>query len=308
MFGIQQLRLVVAIADSGSLTKAAARLNLTQSALSHQLADLERKLGITLFLRTRKGMTVTQSGERLVTAARRLVAEIEELEESFRLGSADANVGIIRIATECYTCYHWLPRVISTFKKAWPRVEIRIEADATRGTLDALIAGEIDVGIVRGPSSDPKVRSTALFEDELLLIVSPEHRLARLPFVDPAELAHEHLLLYSSPHSPSDFVETILRPGHIEPRQLSWIQLTEAIIELVKADVGVGVLAEWAVRPHVDMGTVAAKPFVGAGLHRTWCAATRAGLAHPPYVQAFLELLTRDVFVRRVATAPLRLA
>src|SRR5262252_6692462 len=109
---VRHLRLVAAVADCGSLTRAGDRLHLTQSALSHQLRDIESRLGVALFLRIGKRLVLTPAGERLLGSAREVLGALRQAELEIRqLGQE--NAGLLRITTECYTCYHWLPPLLT---------------------------------------------------------------------------------------------------------------------------------------------------------------------------------------------------
>src|ERR1700741_1927056 len=128
---VRHLKLVETVATEGGLTKAANRLHVTQSALSHQLRDIEDKLGTPLFLRLKKKMLLTQAGERLLSAAPAVLDELKRAEDDIRQIALNRD-GILRISTECYTCYHWLPAVLKPFNREFPRVEVRIVVEATR--------------------------------------------------------------------------------------------------------------------------------------------------------------------------------
>src|SRR5262249_58386983 len=106
---IRHLRLLAAVAQTGSVTEAGKRLHVTQSALSHQLRDAEEKLGAALFLRLGKKMVLTPAGEKLLVSARRVLEELGNTEAQIE-GLNGGTKGVIRLSTECYTCYHWLPR------------------------------------------------------------------------------------------------------------------------------------------------------------------------------------------------------
>lgn len=287
---IRHFKLMSAIADLGTVTGAARVLNLTQSALSHQLADLELRLETPLFVRTTRRMVPTATGQRLLATARRVLAEIETAERDLCTG-AYAGAGLIRIATECYTAYHWLPAIASEFRKSWPDVELRIVPEATGDPLAALEEGSLDIAIVQGTRHGSRIDCTALFEDELVVIMAPGHPLAARKSVTAADFGNEHLILYCS-ETESTVLRDVIRPSGVEPRRVSRIQLTEAIIEMVKADLGVSVLARWAVTPYLGARTLLARPLTAKGFRRTWSAATIAGTAPaPPYIGDFLALL-----------------
>ena len=112
---LRHLKLVVAVAEEGSVTAASKRLHVTQSALSHQLRDAEEKIGAPLFLRLSKRMVPTACGERLLQTARNVLSELERTGRE--IGNNGENAGVIRLSTECYTCYHWLPPLLKDFRK-----------------------------------------------------------------------------------------------------------------------------------------------------------------------------------------------
>ena len=292
---IRHLRLVAAIAEGGGVTAASRRLHLTQPALSRQLQDVEARLGVALFARVNRRMVITKAGERLLATARRVLGEVETAERDLTSGEFAGRAGVVRLATECYTNYHWLPAVLVAFREDWPRVEVRIVPDATSRPLAALLDGTLDVAVVNRQPEHHGVRYTPLFDDEMVVVMPPDHRLAGAGFVAAEELAHEHLILYTS-GTESSVLQNVLRPAMVEPRQISRIQLTEAILELVRAGIGVTVLSRWAVQRHVASGELAAAPLTRAGFRRQWAAATRTDVREPPYLRDFLQLLADSRF------------
>src|SRR5919112_1157543 len=223
----RHLRLVVAIADYGSLTRAGNHLHLTQSALSHQLADLELQLGVRLFERLGKRMEPTLAGERLIARARVAIQQLREMEHEVKQ-VASGREAVVRVATECYTCYHWLPHLLKAFGERFPKIEVSIMMQLPR---------------------DRRVESVPLFDDELVAVMAPTHPLASRAYLEAGDFAPEHLLTYSPPEE-SHLFQHLLTPAGVMPRQVSLIQLTEAMFELAKAGMGICALARWAVEPH----------------------------------------------------------
>jgi len=286
---LRHLRLIQAVAQDGSVTKAAHRLHLTQSALSHQLKDAEAEFGTLFFTRLNKRMILTTAGERLLRSAHLVLDEMSRVEEDIRQLTLNRE-GVLRISTECYTCYHWLPPLLKIFNSAHPRVDVRIVVEATHDPHRALLDGEIDLALVSSPVRNGKLFYEPLFEDELAVIVSNDHPLASRPFVRAEDFAPEHLIIYSAPEG-NRAVQQVLVPAGVTPRKVSNVQLTEAIVEMVKAGVGIGILAKWAVSPQIAAGTIRALPLTGKGLHRRWCAATLKSNSAVPYLNEFVRLL-----------------
>ncbi len=288
---IRHLRLLAAIAQTGSVTEAGKRLHLTQSALSHQLRDAEEKLGTALFLRLGKRMVLTPAGEKLLTSAVKVLEELKTAEAQI-VGLNGGTRGIIRISTECYTSYHWLPPVLKKFHARFPKVEVSIDSEYTHRPIEALLDGKLDVAILNctPPPRNSSLRLMPMFEDELVLVLAPKHPLAAKSQVSPKELAKETVLIYP-PREESTFLLALRKSG-VEPERIMEIQLTEGIIELAAAGTGVGFLARWAVTPYAETGKVILRPLTSRGFRRVWHAATLRNQPTPAYVTEFLDMLS----------------
>ena len=293
---LRHLRLVLAIAETGSVTRAAERLHLTQSAVSHQLRDIEDKLGAQLFLRSGKRMLIAAAGERVLESARRILGEIECIESDIAGVAGTGPEGLLRLTTECYTCYHWLPDVLTAYRAECPRVEVRVVPEFTRRPYRALAAGEVDVAIVSRERENRHIGYTPLFQDEFVAVMRPDHPLAGRPYARPSDFEGEPLVLYTMPDESSTLLHEILRPAGVRPGPIVRVQLTEAIIELVKAGVGMTALAQWSVAPHVAAGTLATIPLRKNGYRRTWQAAISTRTTAPSHVTTFLRLLRAASF------------
>lgn len=287
---VRHLKLVTAVAEEGTVTRAANRLHLTQSALSHQLQGIESRLGAPLFLRMNKKMILTQAGERLLNSARGMLQELEQIEEDIQQIAAN-RLGIMRISTECYTCYHWLPAVLRDFHQAFPRVEVRIVADATRRPIEALLSGRLDIALTTTQVRNRNLLFKPLFRDELVVILPRDHPLASRPYLVARDFAEEHLIVYSVPKEELSVFQKVLIPAGVAPKQVSQLELTEAIVEMVKAGLGVSVMARWAVAPQIKAGLLRAVPMTRKGFHRQWRAAMIKTTMTSPYLIEFVDLL-----------------
>ncbi len=286
---VRHLKLIQSIAEEGSVTRAGSRLYLTQSALSHQLRDVEEKLGVSLFTRMNKRMLLTPAGERLLASARKVLDELKRTEEDLR-HIALQREGILRISTECYTCYHWLPSLLQIFHREFPRIDVQIVVEATRDPHRALLDGKIDLALVSSRVRNNKLNYKPLFRDELVVILSRNHKLSSRPFIKPQDFIGEHLILYSSPEE-SHAVQQVLVPAGVSPKRVSNVQLTEAIVEMVKAGVGIGILSRWSVAPQVEAGAIRGLALTKRGLYRHWSAAMLKHRSTPAYLNAFIKLL-----------------
>jgi LysR family transcriptional regulator for metE and metH len=296
---IRHLRLVAAIADAGSMTAAAGRLHLTQSALSHQLRDIEGRAGVPFFLRVGRRMVLTEAGRRVLDTARRVVAEVERAEEDLRR-LAGRSAGSIRVCVECNTGYHWLAPLLTTFRRKHPAVTVHVAADATPAPVPALLDGRVDLAILIDPAPDRRLRLRPLFSDEMVAVVSRTDPLAKRRFVEAEDLAAEHLLVYSSSPEDSFVFQRVLRPAGHTPARVSFIMLTEAMIELARAGTGVGILPRWSAQRALAGGGIAALSITRRGMRRQWVAATLAAQPDPSYVVDFLDLLSEQAWPARL--------
>lgn len=292
---MRHLRLVAAIVEQGSMTAAGRVLNLTQSALSHQLRELESRLRAPLFVRTARRMVLTPAGEQLAQIARGVLAQVDAFERQVLDGDFAEARGAIRIATECYTAYHWLPAVLREFRDRWPNVELRVSAEHTSAPLAALREGTLDLALVYCGVDDRRIRLEPLFDDELVVVTALDHRFAGREYVSREALADERFFVYTSSDPESVVVRDILEPAGVRPSQLTRLQLTEAIIELVAAGLGVAILAKWAVAPAVRSGAVQTTRIGRKGIRRTWYAAMRSADVTPAYHFDLIELLRRHL-------------
>jgi LysR family transcriptional regulator for metE and metH len=288
---IKHLQLVAAIARTGSVTRAGDLLNLSQSALSHQLRDIEDRLSTPLFHRVGKRMVLTTAGDAVLRAATQVLDIVGRTEDDIRT-ARKSSAGLLRITTQCYTCYHWLPGLLKEYRLRHPNVDVHVDADATPRPIKSLVEGRIDLAIMSDPIRDRRLALRPLFEDELLVIMSPNHRLAGRAVVEPEDLAEETLIIYP-PREESTVLQQVLAPAGVVPRAIQQVQLSEAIIELVKAGLGVAAMARWAVEPSVRAGTLRTARLTRKGFRRRWSAAMLRDMADTPFAKDYIDLIVR---------------
>jgi LysR family transcriptional regulator for metE and metH len=297
---VRHFSLVNEIAATGSVTRAAERLHLTQSALSHQLRDIESRLGIQLFLRLGKRMVLTPPGERVLGAARRVLDEIARAEEDLKLMSQHGK-GVLRLCTQCNTGYHWLPPLLQSFHRKFPGVDVQIMVNATDRPIDALLEGQIDLAVVTSEVDDKRLHTQLLFEDELVAVVPATHPFAKRSSIEAIDFAEEHLIIYKADRHDSYTFTHILAPAAVEPARVSQVPLTEAILELVKAGLGISVMARWAIEPAIKAGAVKAVRIGRRGVYRAWSAVTLKHRVEPKWQREFVSLLSRQALPAKLA-------
>jgi len=186
--------------------------------------------------------------------------------------------------------YSWPSAILRDFRQRCPRVDVRIDPDATKRPLSALIEGKLDLAIVSSPVKDRRFVLRPLFEDELLVVVNPAHPLGRRPFARAEDFATETVLVYGPKNESYALHQAVLSKG-VQPAAIEEVMLTEAIVEMVKAGLGISILARWAVQPHLSARTLRAVRLTRSGYRRQWTAAICRPLADLDYVQEFVRLV-----------------
>ncbi len=274
MIDLRHLHAVAALAATGSVTRAAARLHLTQSALSHQFAALEGYLGVTLVERGRRPMVLTPSGEILLQLARRVLPELEAARQTLARMKAAPQARELRIAVECHTCFEWLMPAMDAYREAHPEVEMDLVGGFhpdPAGLLDELKA---DLVILSETSKRPGIVHFPLFRFEIVALLAHRHHLADKPYLDAADFAAETLVTYPVPDRMLDLVHRVLTPAGVNPLRRT-AELTVAILQLVASHRGLAALPRWAVQSYLDRGYVAARRIGKDGLWSALYAAVR---------------------------------
>jgi LysR family transcriptional regulator for metE and metH len=266
---VQHLKVVRAIEKDGSMRRAADTLNLSQSALSHHIKELERNIGAKIFDRRNKKLWLTETGIKLLESSDIILAELIKLENEINtLKKGDS--GIIRISTECYTTYNWLPKLISRFGKKYPQAQVQIVAEATRKPISYLQNGQLDIAVVsRGNQQKSNFKYIPLLNDELMVVLHKENPLSRQKSVRPRDLQKQSLIVYDSEDKDIDLIQYVLRPKNIIPLRIIKMQLTEVIVEMVKSNLGIAIMAKWLITSLITEELVLL-PFNDDFAKRTW--------------------------------------
>jgi LysR family transcriptional regulator for metE and metH len=291
---IRHLRLIKAIVEEGSITKAIDKLYLTQSALSHQLKEAEYQLGTKIFLRANKKLSLTKAGEKLYQTANEILEKLSYTEREIKQ-LIFGEVGEIRISTECYSSYHWLPSVLKQFHLLYPNIELKIVMEATHYPLQKLLANVLDIAIISDPIKDDNIKYVELFQDEMVMVVSENHFWADKKFVVAADFINEHLLIHSLPLETVTIHQFLLLPAKVTPKKITALPLTEASIEMVKADMGIMAMAKWALQPYLKNNSIKAIKIGRNGLKRKHYIAVMNNKTYPEYFNHFIEFLQTEI-------------
>lgn len=292
---LRHLKTLVALRDTGSLVEAADRLFLTQSALSHQLKDLEDRLDCTLFVRKTKPPRFTSAGRRLLNLADEVMPMFKLAERDIsRLAGGEA--GRLHICIECHSCFQWLVPCMDKYRSNWPEVELDITGGFNFAPLPALVRGDLDLVITSDPIDLPGVYYVPLFRYEAMLAVNPQHKLAPRTVVEAADLKDEVLIMYPVERDRLDIFTRFLDPADVEPREIRTAELTAMIVQLVASGRGVASLPNWSLAEYEPLNTVVAKSLGEHGLWATLYAAIREDQLDSPYMEDFLSTASETCF------------
>ena len=286
---LRHLRSFIAIEDTGSLARAAERLHLTQSALSHQIKVLERCYETPLFLRSTRPLKLTPAGHKLLDLARRVLPGVEQTEAELKR-VAQGETGRLHISIECHACFEWLLPVLDRYREKWPEVEVDIRLGVSFDPIPALQNGVVDLVI----SSDPVAQSDLVFEPlfdyQALLVLARNHALTEKDYVEATDLADQTLITYPVERKRLDVFTRFLRPAGIEPAAIRQAELTAIILQLVAGQRGVAVLPDWVVREPVQQQRLAVRALGKSGMFGTLYAAVRSVDRPAAYIETFIEL------------------
>lgn len=292
----RHLRTIQAIFEEGGLARAAERLNITQSALSHQIKGIEDQAGVELFVRRSKPMKLSPAGQRMLRVAERVLPEMEALDAEFS-GLREGSAGRLHIAIECHACFEWLFPVLEQFRKPWPEVDVDIRARLAFDALPALVREEVDVVISSDPEDLPGITFYPLFDYEPVFVAAAKHRLADKAYIEAQDFADETLITYPMERGRLDIFSELLSPAGVEPKAVRQVELTAVILMLVASGRGVSVLPDWVVRELKASADYITRPITKDGITKRLYVAVRDEEASLPYMAHFMKL-GREIPVR----------
>ncbi|MCG6558750.1 LysR family transcriptional regulator [Ruegeria sp. 1NDH52C] len=285
----RHLRTIKAIHECGGLARAADQLNITQSALSHQIKGLEDQAGVELFVRRSKPMKLSAAGMRLLRLAEQILPQVEAMQAEFS-SLRDGRSGRMHIAIECHACFEWLFPVLEAFRKSWPDVDVDIRPGLAFDALPALQKEEVDLVVSSDPEDIPGVEFVELFDYNAVFVAASTHPLAEKPWIEAEDFRGETLITYPVERSRLDVFSQLLIPAKVEPAQVRQVELTAVILLLVASNRGVSVLPDWVVREVKYSSDYVTRPLTETGITRRLYAAVRSEDLEKPFVQELVGL------------------
>lgn len=295
MIDIKHLLTIKRIKETGSLVEAADRLCVTQSALSHQLKDLEARLDVQLVLRKSRPLKLTSAGERLAKLADEVIPMMQHAERDVaRL--AGGETGRLHIAIECHSCFNWLMPSITAYREHWSEIELDLSTAFNFLPLPALLRGDLDLVLTSDPQNIAGITYEPLFSYEGKLGLAKTHPLAKKSFVLPSDLNDQTLITYPVEQDRLDIFTRFLDPVGEEPAVIRTAELTLMIVQLVASGRGVTALPNWALKEYVDQDYLTTCKLGKLGLWSNLYFAMREESAQSVYVKEFIKLAKEVCF------------
>lgn len=289
----RHLRTIKAIHDFGGLARAADQLNITQSALSHQIKGLEDQAGVELFIRRSKPMKLSPAGLRLLRLAEQVLPQVEAMEAEFS-ALRSGETGRMHIAIECHACFEWLFPVLEAFRKSWPDVDVDIRPGLAFDALPALQKEEVDLVVSSDPEDIAGVEFVELFDYAPVFVAASQHPLAAKPYIDAEDFRDQTLITYPVERSRLDVFSQLLTPAGVSPKAVRPVELTAVILLLVASNRGVSVLPDWVVREVKYSSDYVTRPLTKEGITRRLYAAVRSDDREKPFVRELISLARQE--------------
>lgn len=283
------LQIILALHQYKTLTAAATSLNLSQSALSHQIKHLEERLGVKLWQKEGRMLRLTQAGEQLLVSAQSVLPVLQRTEQTLK-AYAEGRQGNLRIGVECYPCYEWLTRVIADFLLASPDVDVDIIQKFQFSGVEGLLNHSVDLLITPDPFENASLIFESLFDYELVLLVASDHRLAKEKFCTPQMITDQTLILFPVPVERLDIYTEFLIPAHISPKAQKFTESIEMMLQLTVCQRGVMTLPRWLAKIYCDKYPLTALGLGKQGVYKTLYAAFKQIDVDTPYIHNFLDL------------------
>lgn len=286
---VRHLRTLLAIEETGSLSRAAELLCITQSAVSHQIKMLEDHYGEPLVFKQGGQSRFSLTGQRLLALGRQVLKQFDQAELDIQKLKEGAG-GPLRVAVECHTCFDWLMPSMDVYRMRWPEVELDIVSGFHSDPVALLHAGQAELAIVSDLCTEEGIVSLPLFQFEMVGVVPVDSDLANQKYLEPDDFEGPTLLSYPVPDDMLDVIKHFLAPAGVKPKRRN-SELTVALLQLVASGRGISALPAWAVKTYVERQYVAQVRLGKKGLTSRLYAAVPQSLANKPYTLDFVEVI-----------------
>jgi len=290
---LKYFKLIKTIAEEGNIANSSERLFLTQSALSHQLREIEERLGFKVFHRSRNKWQLTQEGSELYKLANQLLNAIEEGFSNIQQ-IKQGSKGSIKLVAECHSFFRGLPAFVQKMAVLYPEIDIDLRLGTTHQTISELLADEIDIAILSSNPGIESLSSVEVFRDEIFAVIHKENYYKNADYIEASYFSKMHLIINSFPLEGVAVYEHFLRPNRITPGKISAIPFTEISLEMVNANMGIMCSPKWALKTFKLPEDLVFKQIGKDGLKRTHYLVTKEEKRKKRYIRDFIATFEED--------------
>ena len=283
------LKIMIALQEKGTLTQAADALCLTQSALSHQIRYLEKKLNVKLWQRCGRRLRLTPAGELLLQAAQQVVPLLNQTEQSLK-AFGEGLQGVLRIGVECYPCHEWLTQVVGDFLQQAPNIDIDIIRQFQFSGREGLLNHHVDLLITPDISEHGLLQHISLFDYELVLLISEKHYLATQNNITAKQLEKEVLFTFPVEQQRLEVFRNFLWPEKAQLKSHKQIESLAIMLQMVEHQRGVCVLPQWLADSYSEQYKVKCLRLGEEGVFSTLYACIKTEDKAVPYINEFIDL------------------
>src|SRR6266851_4578588 len=250
---LRQLEILQAIAETGSFTACGRKLHVSQSAISRQILLLEEELGEPLFLRVGRQVRMTPAAESLVQLGQRVFLDVRETVGAITDRTRELR-GTLRLSGGMTVCLYVFPPLLTHLKRVHPQLDVRLTVATAQGSVQEIRAGRVDAGLLTLPVEEADLVTVPVLREELLLVTTPAHPLAKRRKVAPRDLAHLPFILFEMGSATRKVIDTFFAGEGVEPTIVMDTENVEIIKAMVKTGLGVGIVPYQAVAREVKAG------------------------------------------------------
>jgi LysR family transcriptional regulator for metE and metH len=287
---IRQLQMITVLEQTGSVSKAAVKLNVSQSALSHRIREAERLLSTTLFLRQNRTLLPTNAGKRIQHAARRILWELERAEQDI----AQLSEGVthtVRIGLEVYCGVQWLPKFEAELTALHPGIGLEVMSGVSLDPLVALRRSNIDLAVVSGINLSTDQKQVKLGTDQLLAVLPHGHVLAQQEWLEATDFAtYPYIAYHTNPEQGREYDQVFSRFNMLPPKVLR-AGVTEAVLAFIASGRGLTMMPGWTINTHSIRHQFAVRPITAEGLSIDWYAVMQHGLDADSIIGRVVDIL-----------------
>ncbi|CAK9331631.1 selenium metabolism-associated LysR family transcriptional regulator [Thermoanaerobacter kivui] len=244
---LRQLKIFLTVCESGSMSKAAKKLYMTQPSISQTISELEQELNVKLFERMSKKLLLTYGGEVLHKYSKRILALVEEAQSTL-FDISNLKAGKLRIGASTTVGTYLLPEIISKFSEKYKDIQIFFTIDNTAVIEKQILDNAIDIGIVEGPLHSKEIVIEPFIDDELYVVCSKNHKWAAKKVIQPEEIEKEDLIIREKGSGTREVFETTMSMHNLKYKIKHVLNNTEAIKKAVESNIGISVISSIALK------------------------------------------------------------